>query len=394
MDQKNIENVEGFNLLLQLAQTKFSKVFLGNSDTNPFEFYAIKKIMIKIASDELIENLKSEAKLLFSLNHSNIVTILKELEVNDHFYFILEYCEIGDGFDFLKRYSNFFKRSPTQKIIQKIILSITKGVIYLHQNNILHRDLKLKNVLLRYKDFSKLIGENYKNLKFPDKSLKNYESEIKKTFRNIKDFGRDFLFNFKNNISIEEFDDFFIENIDIKIIDLGVSKILKDDETTKSVIINNYSAPEMRNKLGYTFPSDFWNIGAIAYCLMTGKVPSILNFDNAEELMIDEKFWSSIEIIDFINCLLQKDPKKRLTEKNILQHPFLSKDPSRFNVQKCNFKLNFNKKENLCGLWEDVEFNDDKETNLETVLIENFNLFTKMPIKESYFDDLYRSYKK
>jgi serine/threonine protein kinase len=394
MDQKNIENVEGFNLFFQLAQTKFSRVFLGNSDTNPFEFYAIKKIMIKIASDELIENLKSESKLLFSLNHSNIVTILKEMEVNDHFYFVLEYCEIGDGFDFLKRYSNFFKRSPTQKIIQKIILSLTKGVIYLHKKNILHRDLKLKNVLLKYKDFSKLIGENYKNLKFPDKSSQNYEYEIKKTFRNIKDFGKDFLFNFKNNISVEEFDDFFIENIDIKLIDLGVSKILKDDEITKSIIINNYSAPEMRNKLGYTFPSDFWNIGAIAYCLMTGKVPSILNTDNAEELTIDEKFWSSIEIIDFINCLLQKDPKKRLTEKNILQHPFLSKNPSCFKVQKCNFKLNFNKKENLCGLWEDVEFNDDKETNLETVLIENFDLFTKMPIKENYFDYLYRSFKK
>ena len=391
MEPKYIEKIEGYNISIQLAQTKFSKVYFGSSDTKVLEFYAIKKIMTNIASDELIENLKSEAKLLFSLDHTNIIKIVKEIEVENNIYFILEYCEIGDCFDFLKRYINFFKRTPTQNIIQKIVKSITEGVIYLHQRNILHRDLKLKNVMLKYKDFNKLIREKYKDLNLADVSC---ETEIKRNHRNIKDFGKNFLFEFKKNCTIDEFDDFFNNNVELKLIDLGVSKILKEDETTKSIIINNYSAPEMRNKLGYTFPSDFWNIGAISYCLMTGKVPSILNSNNNEELEIDEKFWSSIEIIDFINCLLQKDPKKRLTEKNILLHPFLSRDPRSFKVQKCNFKLNINRIENLCGLWEYIEFNDDKDTNLDTVFLENFEPFTKMPIKENYFNDLYISYKK
>ena len=76
---------------------------------------------------------------------------------------------------------------------------------------------------------------------------------------------------------------------------------MQNDEVTKSIIINNYSAPEMRNKKGYAFPSDFWNLGAIAYCLLTGKTPSIVNNNYMEEFEINEQFSSSIEIIDFIN---------------------------------------------------------------------------------------------
>ena len=393
MDKLNFEKVGNYYLFNLIAQTKFSKIYLGISEDSKSKFYAVKKIITQIVSKDFLENSKAEVNLLKDLQHNNIVKFFNEYEENLQLYFILEYCEIGNILEFIKNYAKIFKTFPTQRIIQKIILSITEAVIYLHKNDILHRDLKLKNVVLKYKDFKSVVISYKYKFDFLENFDLQDENQIKKYFQDLKNLGNKFLFEFKESININEFDNFFCDNIEIKIIDLGVSKILKNNELARSIIGNDYSAPEMKNKKGYTFSSDFWNIGAIAFCLMTGKAPSVVK-SKIEDVVIDEKFKSSIEIIDFINCLLQKDPKKRLNEKNILQHPFLSKKYSDFTIKNCNFNLNINIKENLCGLWENVELSESKEVMLDSIFIEDQKSELKLKIIQDYYDNLYLISKK
>jgi len=73
------------------------------------------------------------------------------------------YCEAGNLIDFVKSYTSKFREFPSQRIVQKILKSLCKALKILHSSKICHRNLKVKYVMLKYKDLNAL-AEKYKSI--------------------------------------------------------------------------------------------------------------------------------------------------------------------------------------------------------------------------------------
>lgn len=86
----------------------------------------------------------AEPKTLAGLDHENVLQVLDAAPVNDQYaYFVTPYCEVGDLDDLLK----LRRLGPTEAV--HIVSRICSGVSYFHGEKLIHRDLKLSNILLR-----------------------------------------------------------------------------------------------------------------------------------------------------------------------------------------------------------------------------------------------------
>lgn len=100
----------------------------------------------------LQELIESEIDILNILDHKNIIKFYHWYKKNNIYYLFMEYCNKGDLYELLKKSSISKEQLLTQFIIQ-----IIDSLYYLHQNNIIHRDIKLHNILLHNEDNGDLI---------------------------------------------------------------------------------------------------------------------------------------------------------------------------------------------------------------------------------------------
>ena len=116
-----------------------------NYDYNSEEEYYYKKFKTLI---------DSEIDILKMLDHPNIITYMSNTFSNDIFYIKMEYCDYGDLTNLLK--SNNFSRNVfngfNENIINKFLLDTSAGLLYIHSLNIVHRDIKLQNILVKSDD--------------------------------------------------------------------------------------------------------------------------------------------------------------------------------------------------------------------------------------------------
>ena len=247
---------------------------------------AMKVIKKEKSNDKLL--IRNEIDILKKLSHPNIVRIYEFYESEHNFYLINEYCSGGELFYFLN------KRNLNEQQLSVLFYQVFSGLCYLHENNILHRDMKPENILI-----SKIEKDIYSN---------------------------------------EEY--FWI-----KIIDFGTAKIFENNKKLKTIVGSAYYiAPEVLNK-DYNEKCDTWSVGIILYMFIVGKAP--FTGKTEEEIMEsirtktldenDEKLLkASPEVRDLIKGLLQKNTKKRLSSKEALNHIWFKK----YNGRKlfCNFR--------------------------------------------------------
>ena len=113
------------------------------------KLYAAKEIDNK---KESLVTLEKEISIYKDLQNENLVKLVKELKKDGKIYLIFEYC---NGGNLSENYDRFFKKfgSPfSERILQKVLKDIFKGLYYLHRNNIVHNDIKLGNILVQYND--------------------------------------------------------------------------------------------------------------------------------------------------------------------------------------------------------------------------------------------------
>ncbi|KPP66080.1 death-associated protein kinase 1-like, partial [Scleropages formosus] len=177
----------------------------------------------------------------------------------------------GELFDFLAE-----KESLTEEEATEFLKQILNGVLYLHSKQIAHFDLKPENIMLL-------------NRTVPHPRIKLIDFGLAHKI----DFGNDF----KNIFGTPEF-----------------------------------VAPEVVNYEPLGLEADMWSIGVITYILLSGASPFL--GDNKQETLanvsavsyeFDEEFFSHTSDLakDFIARLLLKDPKKRMTIEDSLQHPWI-----------------------------------------------------------------------
>eukprot|EP01126_Amoeba_proteus_P042256 TRINITY_DN4588_c0_g1_i8.p1 TRINITY_DN4588_c0_g1~~TRINITY_DN4588_c0_g1_i8.p1 ORF type:complete len:317 (+),score=50.89 TRINITY_DN4588_c0_g1_i8:250-1200(+) len=219
--------------------------------------------------------------ILRETNHTNIVRLL---DVSKHpetgqLCLIMEYC-VGGDFDkyLVGRGGKISEREGYHFFHQ-----LASGFGYLCGKGIMHRDLKPENLLLTHED---------------------------------------------NNSSF----------LDLKIADFGLARLLDDPQQMARTQCGTryYMAPEIYLGNKYTYKADLWSIGVIIYRSLLGKtlfthLPTVeLSDPNYSFLDVSELKSFSLELINLLKGLLQKDPQNRISDKEFLQHPFfkIHEDPS------------------------------------------------------------------
>ena len=261
-----------YKILDKLGSGSFGKVYLAQNKYTK-EKVAMKEI--KKANKDLLSDgeIKDEIEILKSLDHPDIVRIIESYNTKDSYVLVTEYCEGGELYDQVRN-----QLSETQ--IAVIFKQLLSGLAYLHSHNIVHRDLKLENILIQEIEKSKTTGED--------------------------------LFN-------------------IKIIDFGTARIFDNKKKPQSIVGSSYYiAPEVLNQK-YGKECDLWSVGVILYMFVVGHAP----FDGCDDEEItaniqkgiykkDDKRWkkASKEVKDLIQKLLIYSPKKRLTALQALKHPW------------------------------------------------------------------------
>ena len=284
---------------------------------------AIKSIPKNKMDQEAQKNFRRELQNLHNLKHPNIIHILDYLNNQSYNYIVLEYCNGGNLREYLQKYMEKNKAPLNEFFIQKILRQIAPALEFMHSKNIIHRDIKLENILLNFNTYPNIPknGKRPQALKFSEKSLN-------------KDFSA-------------------------KITGLNFSKDLIQDNMGSTILGTPlYMSPDVVERLDnktnkkYNTSADLWSLGVITYELLTGTTPFVGSkyeevFQNIEKgsYKLPKKLKPSIEIISFINGLLQYYPEKRYDWEQIKQHPFLTKNVEDFNFVDLELYSDGEKKE-------------------------------------------------
>ncbi|KAI7852382.1 kinase-like domain-containing protein [Circinella umbellata] len=223
--------------------------------------YALKIVMKKGIAD-----------VLKQVRHPHIISMHGLFEDTQAVYIVTDHAKGGELFQQLLR-----KGSYTEKDASNLVRQILEGLAYLHEHDIVHRDIKPENLLFQ-----------------------TTESEDK-----------------------------------LMITDFGLSRIIKDHDGILMTACGTpgYVAPEILLRSGHGTPVDLWSVGVIMYTLLSGYTPfwgedEATLFDNIinGQYEFDEEYWCDISASakHLIDCFLKKDPVKRITATEALQHPWIS----------------------------------------------------------------------
>lgn len=262
---------EKYRIIRFLGEGSFSEVFLCEHRTTKLK-RVIKRIYKNRFTKDLNESIMNEIEILSKIDHTNVIKIIEFFEDDHNIFLITEFLEGGELYDKLIEKNNFSELDAS-----KILKQILNSVSYIHNNNIIHRDLKLENI----------------------------------------------MFEEKEN-----------RNLDLKIIDFGTSRKIQRNQILSSFFgTPYYMAPEIFKK-SYNNKCDIWSCGVILYIILSGKPP----FDGKTDLEIEAnilngKFefpyeeWKYISYIakDLIGKMLTYDPEKRPNAMECLKHPFFNK---------------------------------------------------------------------
>ena len=224
-----------------------------------------------------------EAAIVTLLNHPYICAMRDVVRTNYHWYMLFEYVNGGQMLDYIISHGRL-----KEKQARKFGRQIASALDYCHRNSIVHRDLKIENIL------------------------------ISKTG-------------------------------DIKIIDFGLSNLFSPRSHLKTFCGSLYfAAPELLQARQYTGPEvDIWSFGIVLYVLVCGKVP--FDDQNMPQLhakikkgVVDYPTWLSpgrrysveplhacvnelVESKNLISRMLVTDPKQRAGLGEIMNHPWITK---------------------------------------------------------------------
>ncbi|KAJ5752631.1 hypothetical protein N7520_009548 [Penicillium odoratum] len=207
-----------------------------------------------------------EAAIVSLVSHPYICGMRDVVRTTYHWYMLFEYVNGGQMLDYIISHGKL-----KEKQARKFARQIASALDYCHRNSIVHRDLKIENIL------------------------------ISKTG-------------------------------DIKIIDFGLSNLFSPRSLLKTFCGSLYfAAPELLQARQYTGPEvDVWSFGIVLYVLVCGKVP----FDDQSMPQLHAKIKKGVveyppglttECRHIISRMLVTDPKQRASLAEIMSHPWMNK---------------------------------------------------------------------
>ena len=232
------------------------------------KIYSAKIAYIEKANE--IESFKKEINILSQCNNQYIVHYYGSYIKGHQIWIILEFCDGGSLYELIK----ILPRNLNEEEIASLIYMILKGLIFLHENKKIHRDVKSENILLTHEGIAKLA-------------------------------------------------------------DFGVSTQLMHSFSKKITKIGTpfYMSPEVIMQNKYDYKCDIWSLGITSIEMAEGEPP----FSKVKGYWVLKKIithppkglknkekWSK-EFNDFIEKCLIYEPEKRPSAKELLDHPFIIK---------------------------------------------------------------------
>ena len=262
-----------YKILKILGQGGFGKVYAAIHKKTK------EKVAIKITNAggidncEDVESIFSEAETLKSLVHPNIVKVINFFVIKKTLqtYFVMEHLEGGELLQFLEE-----KKQLTEDDALAIFKQIISAIDYCHRQKIIHRDLKLENIM----------------------KVDN-------------------------------------ESLTIKIVDFGIAGLFagRKSEITRAGSLL-YMPPEVlsRKNLIAAPSMDIWAVGCILHALVVGNLPfndksesGLVRKIVEQEIEFPKTAKLSAEVMDLVELMLNKNHEKRIKMSDIQQHPWFLK---------------------------------------------------------------------
>ncbi|XP_027695069.1 serine/threonine-protein kinase PLK1 [Vombatus ursinus] len=244
----------GFAKCFELSDLESKEVFAGK--------IVPKSLLLKPHQKE---KMSMEINIHKSLVHQHVVGFHGFFEDSDFVFVVLELCRRRSLLELHKR-----RKAVTEPEARYYLRQIVLGCQYLHENKVIHRDLKLGNLFLN-------------------------------------------------------------DDMEVKIGDFGLATRVEYDGERKRTLCGtpNYIAPEVLSKKGHSFEVDVWSIGCIMYTLLVGKPPFETSCLKETYIRIKKNEYSIPKHINpvaasLIQKMLRSDPASRPTINELLNDEFFS----------------------------------------------------------------------
>ncbi|KAI0299616.1 hypothetical protein BC826DRAFT_932423 [Russula brevipes] len=230
------------------------------------ETVAVKEIQLSNIPKGELGQIMSEIDLLKNLNHPNIVKYKGFVKTPEYLYIILEFCENGSLHNICKRFGKF-----PENLVAVYISQVLEGLVYLHDQGVIHRDIKGANILT------------------------------------TKDGA-------------------------VKLADFGVaSNTTTAGAASDDAVVGSpyWMAPEVIEQCGATTASDIWSVGCTVIELLEGRPPyhALKPMQALYRIVQDDcppiPEGASPIVKDFLYHCFQKDCNLRISAKKLLRHPWM-----------------------------------------------------------------------
>ncbi|KAG7391351.1 hypothetical protein PHYBOEH_006751 [Phytophthora boehmeriae] len=243
-------------------------VVYGALDLRNGRSVAIKQVSLRDIDKDDLSSIESEINLLRKLNHENIVQYRDTIKTQGYLYIVLEYMENGSLAQFIKKFG-----SLSETLVAMYITQVLRGLAYLHEQGVLHRDVKGANILTT-----------------------------------------------KDGL--------------VKLADFGVAIKLNETQKANSVVGSPYwMAPEVIEMAGWSSSSDIWSVGCTIIELLTTKPPyfdlapmaALFRIVQEDHPPLPQRMSPALH--DFIMKCFMKEPRLRASAEELLQHPWIAQIP-------------------------------------------------------------------
>lgn len=262
-----------YKIIKLLGKGSFGKVYLASQvlTNRVVAIKCLEKKLVKYGDRK--EKILQELLMFKTLTGGPSITKIYEVFENQKYYFFV--MEYANGGDLLQKMKSEGKLDENEA--RDIFAQLVRGIYFIHSKKILHRDIKLDNILLTKKD-NKLLAQ-------------------------ICDFG------------VSRF--------------LGPGEVINEQCGTPA-----YIAPEIIRKKGYKgYKADIWSLGVLLYAMVIGSMPF-----RAEEIeALHQKILNrdcemksnsaSPQVLNLIEKMLCVDPENRFSIEEVAKHPWIKDHP-------------------------------------------------------------------